>query len=530
MNDKKNPFGEEHYNGETIDVEFTETTLEDVKEEKKTESANEPINEANEDVVENEVEENITQNQKIDEEVAEVTEEETPTVESSISEESVSDEVKEPVSTEWSEHVVDQTVEAPETGNSKTDNNEYNVNFSTEGPKVYEKHVGKKKKKNKGAILVASIAGIFVLCAVITGSVYTGYTLSRIMDRGQTGQVAVTDTKTENVDLSNRADTVNVVKSPLTAPEIVKKVAPSVVAINTKVQVSRGYLPSYGEAEGSGFFYGETADEYYIATNNHVIDNAQQISVTLKGQYFEEGESFPATVKGRDPITDLAILVVKKSDVSEKAANYIKVADIGSSDDLVVGEFALAIGNPLGLGETVTGGMISAINREVTTDTGAHTVIQTDAAINPGNSGGALVNGAGQIVGINTLKIGSNSVEGIGFAIPIDTAKPILDDIIKNGDVKRPFVGISGQDVTGDLSKLYGLPIGVFIVEVTPGSPADLAGIQQQDVVVGINDSFITNMNDLKEIIQNKKVGDKVQVNLIRQGKRFSVDLVLQGR
>ncbi|WP_170311553.1 S1C family serine protease [Vallitalea okinawensis] len=431
---------------------------------------------------------------------------------------------------QWSTHTVNQyNDQKQETYEQKADNptDTFNVNFDNKGPCFSSRNDGgnggSKKKRKTWKVVAAIFLGVFLLSGVIGTSVYAGYTLADYFE-GSIEDVNEDLAKNNTIDLTNKTDPVASQNTVLTVPEIAEKVGPSVVSINTKTKVNNGYMPFYGEGAGSGFIFEENEDVYYIATNNHVIEGASEISLTINGEVVN------AYLQGTDPMTDLAVLYIIKSELPASLSNYIKVSQLGESDDLVVGELAVAIGNPLGLGETVTVGVVSAINRQIETESGQFTLIQTDAAINPGNSGGALVSGYGEIIGINTLKIGETDVEGIGFAIPIAIAEPVLYDIIENGSIQRPFIGIYGQDVTGELSSLYGLPVGVFIIDVIPGGPAEQVGLQQADVIVSLNDQMIKNMSDLKSSIESYEVGDQVTIKYIRDGRALQVSLTLQGQ
>lgn len=304
-------------------------------------------------------------------------------------------------------------------------------------------------------------------------------------------------------------------KKLLTVVEIARKVGPTVVGINTKTQV----ISIFGrmqESEGSGSGIILSADGY-IVTNNHVVEGADEITVVLS-----DGKTYEAKLTGADARTDLAVLKVD--------ANNLPYATLGNSSELQVGELAVAIGNPLGneLAGTVTGGYISALNRSIIVDDRKFNLIQTDAAINPGNSGGALVNNYGEVVGINSVKMAASGVEGIGFAIPIDEAKPIIEDLKTSGYVTgRPVIGIGGRDVTEQDSKYYNIPVGIYVTQVSPYSAAELAGIQAGDVVVKFNGEDVKTIDELNEKKEKFKVGDRVTLTVIRNGETRNVDLKL---
>lgn len=283
---------------------------------------------------------------------------------------------------------------------------------------------------------------------------------------------------------------------------------------------------------GSGIIYKKKNGKAYVVTNNHVVNGATTLQVVLN-----TNEQIEAKLLGTDALTDLAILEIDGSKVKT-------VAKLGASKDLKVGETAIAIGNPLGLdfSGSVTRGIISGLNRAVEVDTNGDQqpdwiteVIQTDAAINPGNSGGALVNSKGEVIGINSMKIAREAVEGIGFAIPIDTALPIMEQLEANGDVKRPFIGVSTaalQEVPPQFQEKIAVPAdidyGIVVADVQQGSPADKAGLQQFDVITKINDKEMHTYLDLRTYMYaNTKIGDKVQIEIYRNGKKQIITLQL---
>lgn len=302
---------------------------------------------------------------------------------------------------------------------------------------------------------------------------------------------------------------------------IAEQVGPSVVAITSKVTVEDIFSSYESLGAGSGVVFNINDDSVVILTNNHVIDGAKEVTVE-----FDEYSSSKATLVGVDPETDLAVIKVAIEEVPKEVMEVLKPAVFGDSDTLRVGETAIAIGNPLGYNRTVTVGVVSALNRELQVSETNFTLIQTDAAINPGNSGGALVNSRGEIVGINTVKIADTQVEGIGFAIPINSAKPIVNQLLEKGYVTRPYFGVAGRDIDEKLSELYELPIGVYVVNVIPGSAADQAGIQRGDVIISFDSEIVMNMEQLIALIKDKSVGDEIEVKIIRNGKEKIVTTV----
>lgn len=302
---------------------------------------------------------------------------------------------------------------------------------------------------------------------------------------------------------------------------IAKNVGPAVVGI-TNFQGSNFFSGEREAGSGSGFII--DGEKGLIVTNNHVIAGAQKVTVTIEGK-----EQFTATVVGKDSRTDLAVLKID----AKKALPEVK---LGDSNKLQVGESVVAIGNPLGkqFAGSVTVGYVSALNREISvagTAGGAETtlnLIQTDAAINPGNSGGPLVNMRGEVVGINSVKIALEGVEGMGFSIPISDAQPIIEEIINKGYVSRPFIGIYNfQEITAEMSEWYDIPTGIYVGGVVSGSPASRAGLRPGDIIVEISGTRISTFADLDNVLSKHKVGDTVTIAGVRDGKRNTFTLTL---
>jgi len=285
---------------------------------------------------------------------------------------------------------------------------------------------------------------------------------------------------------------------------IAKKVSPSIVAIEIKSS-STDFFGQRFERKGTGS--GIIIDSQgHIVTNNHVVEGAQNLTVILK-----DGTELDAVLVGRDPTSDLAVIKVEKSG--------LPVAELGDSSKLEVGELAVAIGSPMSteFAGSVTAGIISGIDRKVALGDKTLTLIQTDAAINPGNSGGALVNGEGKVIGINTVKFAQSAVEGMGFAIPINEAKPIIDQLIKNKKIIRPYLGIQGITVTKEDAEKYDLPQGVYVHEVMPFSGAEQAGIKKGEVITKVGDKRIYKIEELVSIISKSKVGDVLKLEVYDQ-------------
>ena len=297
-----------------------------------------------------------------------------------------------------------------------------------------------------------------------------------------------------------------------------KKVGPAVVGITNKAYVrdffNRVKLTERGT--GSGVIYDK---EGYIATNNHVVEDAQEIIVSLP-----DGRTVSGKVLGADAATDLAVVKIE--------ADNLAVAEFGDSDTLQVGEPAIAIGNPLGLEfrGSVTAGVISALNRSIELGERKFNLIQTDAAINPGNSGGALVNADGEVVGINSAKIAASGVEGIGFAIPVNTAKPILDELAKKGRIARPYLGVSLMD--GEIAKRFGFEIdmhgGILVVKVLKDGPAGKAGVKGGDIILEFGGKKIKTAIDLRTALSEHRVGDSVDMLIMRNGDPMTLSVKLE--
>ena len=304
--------------------------------------------------------------------------------------------------------------------------------------------------------------------------------------------------------------------------EVVEDVMPSMVSITEFYKLSATYwgqtYTQDGEASGSGIIIGETDDEYIIVTNNHVISDADDMVVT-----FIDDSVAPAYLKGIEPSMDIAVISVLKGDLDESTISKIKVAVLGDSDGLVLGQNVIAIGNALGYGQSVTTGIVSALNREVTTSDGnTGTYIQTDAAINPGNSGGALLNMAGEVIGINSNKIGGSAVEGMGYAIPISSVKEIItelmgrDTLFEIDEDSMGYLGIYMQEVSPEISAYYGIPVGIYVSEVVEGGGAEAAGLRNGDVITKFEGASVSTNYNLSRLMKYYAVGDEVEVTFMR--------------
>ena len=305
--------------------------------------------------------------------------------------------------------------------------------------------------------------------------------------------------------------------------QVVEAVMPACVSITNNftqtVQDFWGQTYSQDEtASGSGIIIGENEQELLIVTNNHVVDSTEQLYVQ-----FIDGETVEAQVKGTDASADLAVVAVKLDTIANSTKQEICIARMGDSDSLKIGEPAIAIGNALGYGQSVTTGVISALNRKIDSSNSEEgtSLIQTDAAINPGNSGGALLNMRGEVIGINSNKIGGSSIEGMGYAIPISTARPIIEDLMerqtrtKYSEEERGYLGISCINVTSDLSENFSMPQGIFVAQVYSGTGAEAAGLVRGNIVVAFDGVTVQNQEELTKQMQYYKAGESVEITIM---------------
>ena len=407
----------------------------------------------------------------------------------------------------------------------------------------------------------ATAVALAVIFGLVAGAVFQGVNIAadKYRDNNSSStQIGKTETVTGTEKSTDGSSTESSVKSIVAESGTVAGVAQatmsSIVAI-TSVSVQE--IPSffgYGTRQyqsagsGSGIIVGENDSELLIATNNHVVSGATTLTVCFAGgdvvgaeeetQAMASGDSITdssdssvdvnnavsAKIKGTDEENDLAVIAVEKSDIPEETMNEIKIAQMGSSDDLVVGEQVVAIGNALGYGQSVTSGWVSALNRTISTEDGDTSgLIQTDAAINPGNSGGALLNMKGEVIGINAAKYADSQVEGMGYAIPISKAEPILEELMNRetrdkieDTSKVGYMGIKAADLTREAIQMYNMPAGAFLTEVTPGGAADKAGIKKGDIVVKLDGQKVSGKNDLVDKLQYYESGETVEVVIAR--------------
>ena len=391
-------------------------------------------------------------------------------------------------------------------------------------------------KKNNGngfgkTILLPFISGV-VGCSVVIGTCFGVPSIKEKLIGDTTVEASINHTGGEGttsnlISLSNYSNT---------AVYAANKILPSIVGIEVSFTATSNSFFGFGQpvtstatATGSGIIISEDG---YIVTNNHVVSGsssssysyyelseATSVKVKLNSNTYGDNAIFDAKIVGKDSQTDLAVLKIEKTGLT--------AAEFADSSQAVVGEFAMAVGSPLGLDTTVTTGIISAVNREVVSDGTKYICIQTDAAINSGNSGGALVNSEGKVIGINTLKLSGNGVEGIGFAIPINSTLDIIDELIEHNKVIRPYIGITGQDLDEETAKKNNLVVGIYVKDVESFSPAEKAGFKIGDVIIKADGKDIKTMDELNEIKNSHKVDDTMSITVNRDGeeKELSVKL-----
>lgn len=376
-----------------------------------------------------------------------------------------------------------------------------------------------------GPFAAKTVAAALIF-GLVGGGVFTGvsYVGTRAISNSSTASAKLTTTTSGGTKQTSSGDA----KDLTDVSSVVDEVMPSIVAITNTGTVTYnsffGKKSQQSQSCGSGIIVSEDDDYLYIATNNHVVADSEELTVQ-----FDDDSVVKAEIRGMDPDDDLAVVRVKKADLGKDTYSNIKIATIGDSDSVVVGSPAIAIGNALGYGQSVTTGIVSALNRTVTTQdsqTGEtvtnNKLIQTDAAINPGNSGGALLNENGEVIGINSVKYSSTEVEGIGYAIPMSVAKPIIESLIQDGkytNENQAYLGIKGGDVSSEMVA-YGFPQGVYVSSVSAGSGAANAGLQEGDIITAIDSTKISSMTELQSALKSYQAGDKVTLTVARQSGR----------
>lgn len=395
--------------------------------------------------------------------------------------------------------------------------------FQPAPPKEPKNHDRMKKTaKRIGAIALSAVLFGGIAGGTMAGINYmAGSTVSAAAaetDKGSTTQRTTLQTTSASSDGTASQGSLDV-------SDVASSVLPSIVSItNQSVQEVQNYYSMFGmggspqmeevESCGSGIIIGQNDTELLIVSNNHVVSNADTLTVG-----FVDGQAYEANIKGTDPDNDLAVIAVNLSDISEDTMSQIKIATVGDSDSLKVGEQVVAIGNALGYGQSVTTGIVSAVDRKLDEDADTG-YIQTDAAINPGNSGGALLNMDGELVGINSAKTASTEVEGMGYAIPTSAAEPIIEELMnqttreKVSDDQASALSITGQTVDSSVAEAYGLPEGVYVAQVTEGGAADNAGITAGCVITKFDGTSISTIDELKQRLQYYAAGETVEVTI----------------
>lgn len=411
------------------------------------------------------------------------------------------------------------------------ENNENSKKFKTvQDPNAYKKVLKKEKNNNNYGFgrnfLLPFFSGILG-CTLVVGTCF-GVPSIKSKLLSNTSNISNTNSSSQNsgyvsqTSLSNYSDT---------SIYAANKILPSIVGIKVEYNVNslismfgnRGQT-STASASGSGIIISEDG---YILTNNHIVSTsssesyyevseATKLTVTL----FNDDTEYEAKIIGTDEQTDLAVIKIEKTGLSK--------AEFADSDNIKVGEFAMAVGNPLGMQSSITCGVISAVNREVTDTEGKkYNLIQTDAAINSGNSGGALVNSEGKVIGINTLKLSGTGIEGMGFAIPINSTTDITSQLIQYSKVKRPYIGISGMDLSEETAKKYNLVVGIYVKSVDDFSAGEKAGIKSGDVIIEADGKKVTKMDELNEIKNSHKIGDEMKIKIKRDNSEKELTITL---
>ena len=390
----------------------------------------------------------------------------------------------------------------------------------------------KKEKKHtiKNNVVIPFISGVLG-CGIVIGTCFGVPSIKQSI-LGDTKPTSAALTSANSDTTSGTVDFVSLTSYSETAVYAANKILPSIVGIEITYNVNSSIFSMFGnnssstaKSSGSGIIISEDG---YILTNNHVVDSESQNTyydiseaTSIKVTLSKDNTEYDAKIVGKDSQTDLAVLKID--------ATGLTAAEFADSDSVKIGEFAMAVGNPLDLGSTITCGVVSATNRQVQDSDGntTYTCIQTDAAINSGNSGGALVNSEGKVIGVNTLKVSSTGVEGIGFAIPINSTKTIINDLITYNKVRRSYIGVSGRDLDENTAKQHNLVQGVYVVSVEEYSAAEKAGLKSGDIIVKIDNQEIKTMNELNTIKNNHSIGDKVTLSVYRNGDYKDISVTL---
>ncbi|MBQ2120842.1 MAG: trypsin-like peptidase domain-containing protein [Peptococcaceae bacterium] len=375
-----------------------------------------------------------------------------------------------------------------------------------------QESANKKRKKNNGFKAVVATG---LICSLIGGGI--GGVVGANIAADNLRAVLLDSETDAQIDETNRLQLMGGFNEVSPVVAIAEKVTPSVVGVKTFGTAYTYWgqrIPNQELGSGSGIIYSEDG---YIITNYHVIENATSVMITLS-----DGTEYDARIIGSDASSDLAVLKVEAENLPE--------AELGDSSALQIGELVVAIGNPLGYENTVTDGIVSGLNRQLTDYIDSATLIQTNATINSGNSGGALANSKGKVVGINSAKLVASNAEGMGFALSINEVRPIVEEIISKGHVSRPYLGVSinsQYQVDAETAERYEIPMGIQIAEVAVHGPAERAGLQAGDIIYKVNDTLIQNFDDLSDIIDESKVGDKLRILANRNGEKVVADVIL---
>lgn len=398
--------------------------------------------------------------------------------------------------------------------NTYNNNSNYYSNIPPEPDKRRRKRKNDDNNKNGSGIgkKIAKLVASAAIFGLVAGTCFVGVSVARDKFYPSTADKIETTSGTTS---SKKETSSGSSSNSQNVASVVNEVMPSVVSITSTIQSSNyyGFGTQESEGAGSGFIIAKTKDSLMIATNNHVVSDATTLTVG-----FVDDTTAKATVVGTDSSADLAVISVKIKDIKDSTASKIKVATLGSSDDLKVGEEVVAIGNALGYGQSVTTGVVSAKNREVSLTDGTMNLLQTDAAINPGNSGGALLNMDGEVVGINSAKLASTEVEGMGYAIAIsdvtDTLEQLMNETPRDKVDNHGVLGITGMSVSDEASQYYGVPEGVLVSEVTDGGAADKAGIKEKSIITEFDGKRVRSIDELVSRLEYYEPGEKVEVTL----------------
>lgn len=375
----------------------------------------------------------------------------------------------------------------------------------------YQEKVKKSKKKSNGWAKL--IAGCLIVSLVGGPGIGAGYALVKY-SMNPDESISKTTSAGENMIVQQTAS-----RSDMSVIDVVRKVKPAVVSITTKIEGVTEYygafrMPYQGEGAGSGVIFHSDDEKIAIVTNNHVVSDATEVYATINDK-----ASVKAKVVGTKEDSDLAVLTIPWEDLKKAGIETVTPAEFGDSDALEVGESVIAIGNAMGQGLSATDGIISMKNQTIALQGNPLEVIQTSAAINSGNSGGALVNTKGQVIGINTAKYNSEMTEGMGYAIPSNEVADIAQDLLEDGTVETPYIGVIGTSISTENASLYKLPVGALIVEVAEGGPAALAGIEAGDIITEFNGKKVMDMESLSELVKTVTIGQEVSIHLIRNGE-----------